>query len=87
MNHWMFRCQEVSQKVSWSMDAKLPWRHRLAIRIHLMMCRYCARFRRQLALLRRLSRSQEPDPSPEASPESLSAEAKARMKEKLGSGS
>ena len=85
MNHWMFLCQEVSQKVSRGMDAKLPWRHRLAIRIHLMMCRYCARFRRQLALLRRLSRSQEPDPSPEAPPESLSAEAKARMKEKLRS--
>ena len=67
------------------MDAKLPWRHRLAIWIHLMMCRYCARFRRQLALLRRLSRSQEPDPLPEAPPETLSAEAKARIKEKLRS--
>jgi hypothetical protein len=42
MNHWMFRCKDVSQKVSLSMDMSLPLHHRLAIRVHLVMCRYCA---------------------------------------------
>lgn len=40
MKLWMFRCQDVSQKVSQSMDASLPLSHRLAVRMHLMMCRY-----------------------------------------------
>lgn len=57
MIHWMFSCKDVSQKVSESMDRKLPFHHRMFIRIHLMMCRYCSRFRRQMLLLREMARS------------------------------
>lgn len=55
MKHWMFCCKDVSQKVSESMDRKLPLHHRMFIRIHLMMCKYCSRFRRHLLLLREMS--------------------------------
>ena len=34
MKHWMFRCKDVSQKVSQSMDDPLPYYQRMAIRIH-----------------------------------------------------
>jgi len=83
MNYWMFSCHEVSRKISQSMDARLTLLQRMGIRIHLMMCRYCARFRRQLTLLRTICRIDEPDQPTEGQGESLSAEAKMRIKEKL----
>lgn len=85
MNHWMFSCQEVSQKISQSMDVPLPFHHRMAIRIHLWMCRYCVRFRRQLMLLRKMSRYEDRDQSFIETTEKLSKETKARMKKKLHS--
>ncbi|MDP2644941.1 MAG: hypothetical protein Q8P24_08375 [Desulfobacterales bacterium] len=39
------------------MDHRLPLYQRMLIRMHLLMCRYCARFRRQLMFLRDLCRS------------------------------
>jgi hypothetical protein len=85
MTHWMFRCQEVSRKVSHAMDAPLPLHQRIAIRIHLMMCRYCARFRRQLVALRKMSRLEDPDRPTDETPATLSEDAKRRIKEKLRS--
>ena len=79
MTHWMFRCHDVSRKVSHSMDAPLPLHQRMAVRIHLMMCRYCARFRRQLLALRQLSRHVPGQPSPE----SLPPETRERIKHAL----
>jgi len=57
MKHWMFCCKDVSQKFSESLDRKLPFHHRMLIRIHMLMCEFCSRFRRQLLLLRKISRS------------------------------
>ena len=57
MKHWMFCCKDVSQKFSESMDRKLPFHHRMFIRIHMLMCKFCSRFRRQLLHLREISRS------------------------------
>ena len=85
MKHWMFNCKDVSQKVSRSMDAQLPFHHRMAIRMHLLMCRYCARFYRQLHLLRKLSRHTDADLSHDNPPENLSPEIKERIKKSLHS--
>ena len=84
MNHWMFRCKDVSQKVSLSMDVSLPLHHRLAIRFHLMMCRYCARFRRQMMMLRTFSLHIDDEPSP-SDTASLSNETRERIKKALHS--
>jgi hypothetical protein len=81
MTHWMFRCREVSRKVSQSMDTPLPLHQRIAIRIHLMMCRYCARFRRQILALRKISRHIGDPPSGEM----LSPAAKTQIKQTLRS--
>ncbi len=83
MNHWMFRCQDVSQKVSLSLDTSLPLHHRMAVRFHLMMCRYCARFRRQLVMLRKMSRHLDDDSSTQAAGATLSNEVKERIKKSL----
>jgi hypothetical protein len=85
MNHWMFRCQDVSRKVSQSMDGSLAFHQHLAIRIHLMMCRYCRRFRRQLMMFRKISLFEDLEPPKGETPEKLSQETKARIKEKLRS--
>jgi hypothetical protein len=85
MNHWMFRCHDVSQKISQSLDTPLPLWQRMAIRFHLLMCRYCARFHRQLCTLRKLCRTEDPGHPEEETAAALSHTAKTRIKEKLRS--
>lgn len=48
MNLWMFNCKRVSEKISASLDLRLPFRQRMMIRLHVFMCKHCAYFRRQL---------------------------------------
>ena len=52
MSHWMFNCKKVSTLVSESMDRKFPFHHRIMITAHLLMCKYCNRFKKQLVILR-----------------------------------
>jgi len=83
MIHWMFNCKEVSERVSLSMDASLPVHHRMMITMHLLMCKYCNRFRKQLMILRnaiRLEKRPEDDP---AQPGSLSNATRERIKKAL----
>jgi hypothetical protein len=48
----MLSCKDVSLLLSRACDERLPWRVRLAVRLHLLYCRGCARFRKQLEFLR-----------------------------------
>jgi hypothetical protein len=83
MKPWMFRCKDVSQKVSQSMDIQLPYHHRMAVHMHLLMCRYCARFRDQLLMLRKMSRQIDSDPSNTKITNKLSEASKERIKKNL----
>jgi hypothetical protein len=83
MKHWMFSCSEVSQKVSQSMETPLPFLNLVGIRIHLLMCRYCLRFGRQLKLLRKMSRYDESGTLPPELPNQLSKDARERIKDSL----
>lgn len=60
----MLNCREVSDRASDFLDRALPWHTRLAVRLHLLMCRACREYVRQLSLvvttLRRMPR-QAPD--------------------------
>jgi anti-sigma factor RsiW len=47
----MLSCQDVTEKSSALIDGELGLRERLAIRMHLAMCRHCRRFVRHLRLL------------------------------------
>jgi hypothetical protein len=85
INHWMFRCKDISQKVSLSMDTPLPYHQRTSIQVHMMMCSYCARFRSQLMMLRKASCQIDSDPSGTSITEPLSQEAKNRIKQNLRS--
>jgi hypothetical protein len=77
MDFWLFNCKKVSRLVSDSMDRDLGTMHRLGIRFHLMMCRYCARYARQLRLIRNKIRSAVSEKDPPA--DTLSEETKKRL--------
>ncbi|WP_137718820.1 zf-HC2 domain-containing protein [Methylobacillus flagellatus] len=48
----MLSCKQASQLISQSLDRRLSLRERLALRLHLLICDVCERFRQQLLLLR-----------------------------------
>jgi hypothetical protein len=85
MPHWMFSCREVSQRVSRSLDDHLPLPQRILVWLHLKMCRYCARFRGQLAAIRRaIEQLDRQDPFGDPRIE-LPAQARERIKRALQS--
>lgn len=53
----MMTCKEVSTLMSMGGLDNAPWRVRLAVRLHLSMCRHCRAFRRQLEALARVART------------------------------
>ena len=48
---FMPSCKEVQENLTEFMEGALPFRKRLGIRIHLMMCRMCDSVRKALAAL------------------------------------
>lgn len=52
----MMTCKEVSTLVSMDQVAPAPLARRVVIGVHLMMCRHCRAFRRQLLGLGRTAR-------------------------------
>ncbi len=68
----MLNCREITERASDFIDAALPWHVRLEVRLHLMMCRLCREYVRQLALVvRTLRRLAKPEPAPELNQELL----------------
>jgi len=49
----MLNCKQVSQLVSQSLDRRLTWKERMAVRMHLIICKYCKRFEQQLHAMRK----------------------------------
>ncbi len=44
----MLTCQEVSRAIASDEFATAGWRRRLSIKFHLLMCRHCRRYSRQI---------------------------------------
>ncbi len=63
----MVSCKEVTRKIASDEFAEAGWKERLAIRLHLLGCRYCRRYAAQLraigAAARNLLGSRTQDPS------------------------
>ena len=81
----MLSCKDVTQLLSESMDHSLPLVKRTGVRLHLLMCRFCARYERQLLLIRetvrRIVASGEKPGEPPG--ETLSEESKERIRKSL----
>ena len=52
----MMTCKEVSTLVSMGEFHQASARRRMAVRLHLMMCRHCRAFNRQLHVIGRVAR-------------------------------
>jgi hypothetical protein len=78
----MLSCRDVTQLISQSMDTTLPIGKRMGVRIHLLICKFCKRYERQLLLIREtLRRHAATEDHPERpAGELLSPEARDRIK-------
>ena len=83
MNHWMFRCKEVAQVVSESLDRKLPFFQRMGLRMHLLMCKLCTENRKQFRILREAMNHCEKHGKDLESSATLTPEARERIKRSL----
>ena len=52
----MLSCRDAAKLLSESLDVQLPFRRRIGLRIHLMMCHLCRRYARQMKALQQLVR-------------------------------
>jgi hypothetical protein len=48
----MLSCKEASQIISQSLDRQLTMRERFAVKLHLLICKYCKQFSQQLQSIR-----------------------------------
>ena len=62
------------------MDASLPAHHRVMITLHLLMCKYCNRFRKQLLFIRKAVRIDKPAADDPCRTASLSKATRERIK-------
>jgi hypothetical protein len=44
----MLSCKQASQIISQSLDRKLTMQERFALKLHLLICKYCKRFSQQI---------------------------------------
>lgn len=78
----MVNCEEAARLISQSFDRKLTPRARIGLRLHLLMCRVCPRFLRQMQVLRTTAARYAGKPETGESYE-LSSEAAKRIRRNL----
>jgi hypothetical protein len=78
-------CKEVTKMASYAMEKKLPLRERLGYRMHLLICRLCMRYVKQLQLMRDISQQHTAkiETGAVAPASTLSQQARERMKQTL----
>lgn len=60
----MLTCKELTELATDYLEGNLPWRRRLGVRMHLLMCRYCRAYVEQIRIVSKLlSRLSSPPPS------------------------
>lgn len=79
MESGILSCRRATRLVSDSMDTALSVPERLELRVHLLMCKFCSRFEKQLQSIRHTVRR---DP-PEDQGVCLTASSKERLKKTL----
>jgi hypothetical protein len=78
-------CKQVARLVSMSFERKLTGREWLSMRIHLMMCKTCTFYGRQIKALRAIFTRHEEvlSNTPASDEEKLTDQAKARIKKTI----
>ncbi len=75
-------CREASRAQSELLDHPLPPAKRLGLRLHLLICKWCRRYGKQIRFLRQAAQ-EHPEELTEAAPEKLSIDARERIKRRL----
>jgi hypothetical protein len=75
-------CREASCSQSESLDHRLPLAKRVGLWLHLLLCRWCRRYGKQIRFLR-VAAHEHPEELEEAAPQKLSSEARDRIKRRL----
>jgi hypothetical protein len=90
IRHWLLRtlqpCQEMVPLMSESLERRLGLLEHLKLRLHRLVCTWCARYFKQIKFLRRLVRLRTSIPAKENQSTialALNAEARARISESL----
>jgi hypothetical protein len=75
-------CKEASRLQSQALDRKLPLMQRIGLRIHLLLCKWCRRYGKQIRFLHDAA-GEHPDHLAEPAQQSLSQGARERIKQRL----
>lgn len=75
-------CKEMTELISESMEKKLSFRRQIGVQLHFLICKWCARYRKQLLFIRNILR-RDPEKVGTNAPGGLSPEARDRMKRVL----
>jgi hypothetical protein len=79
---WMMDCRTASRAQSEMLDRPLSPSTRAGLWLHLLICKWCRRYGKQIRFLREAARD-HPDQLTGAAPPGLSAEARERIKRSL----
>lgn len=86
MIFWLARrlpdCRETAPYISASLDGPLPLERQVKVKLHLLVCEMCVRYRRQLLFLRETVREQARKIEDRGEAK-LSPEARAKLKKML----
>jgi hypothetical protein len=75
-------CKTATLLQSKALDRKLPLRQRFGLRVHLLLCKWCRRYGKQITFLRKAAQ-QHSDEMSNPDPQKLSDEARERIKQRL----
>ena len=75
-------CRQASRLQSEALDHRLPLLQRIGLRIHLLLCKWCRRYGKQIRFLRDAAH-EHPDELLESARQKLSDAARERMKQRL----
>ena len=75
-------CKEASRLQSQALDRKLSLMQRSGLRIHLLLCKWCRRYGKQIGFLHDAAR-EHPDQFSKPASYTLSQDARERMKQRL----
>jgi hypothetical protein len=78
-------CRDAARLQSEALDQELSFSKRLGLSLHLLICKWCRRYGKQIRFLRNVAQD-HPENLSEAVPQRLSPEARKRIQQRLRAG-
>jgi hypothetical protein len=75
-------CRDVSRLQSQALDQTIAWPKRLGLGLHLLVCKWCRRYGKQIRFLRHVVRD-NPEHLHESAPRRLTTESRERIEQLL----